>query len=404
MSSQVNDEDNATIRPPFAGLQVKKPWNLQKLIFLLGNLVFIIIGSTQLSYLYTIFLIPLPSGFWVILPAFIFSMVTILHIIEHRPTLCIHESSPGTVITEMKIPGNSELTHELPKDKQVGTSTIHMNAGWGLLYFVQGAIAFMYLRESVLALRTLILAQGLLFFSFGVWMLLNLVVAWFFPDLDVFLDFPQSSGISSFTILVPRWPLKGRYSIKQLESFFPRSPSTDRSSPNSGSGATQWDSLFLLGFAWGLFGFALFSFFYYHQFLEVLGFLLGILFTRRFLSGRNLENVNPSRFSIAEGSLWVFLFNELGWKLAYLLGIVIQAPAYSSLWTIVAGLVYTLAIGGFLVRVRSWLNAKSGSHTSQVKVIGVILFLLGVLFVWNLCATLRILPFYLALVGIPPPI
>ncbi|MHA1730300.1 MAG: hypothetical protein ACTSU5_00060 [Promethearchaeota archaeon] len=389
-------------------LRVTRTWSVWKVASVVANLAFAAWGLSEFDYLYTILLVPVPSGLWVLLPAICFSLVLALHAFEHRPELQISAAGGGVagrVVRYRERPGKAWREVPVAGDGPAGSTSPHVNAGWGAFYSVQVLVGLLYTSEGVSCLRAGLLPQGALFFAYGLFSLASFLVSWFLPDLEVHLPGAGvgAGGGSGGTIVVPALALgelRGNYSRRQLVAAFP-SQGIPRPEPVRPSTGRDWAGTAMVAFPLFTFSLAFFGRVYTHQFVDVGSLLLAAVLLRRFISSGGTARSRARGVGPSEWLLWAFLLNELGWKCAYLTTLGLLAPSYASPWTVLAWTTYALLIAALVVRVE--LPLRSRHEGTRRGLVVVAATLVGAL-AWNVLATLQVLPFHLAVAGFPMPV
>jgi len=372
--------------------------NVPKIIFILMHFVFIIFGAFQLEFNYQLE-VPFYSGGWIILFALINFLLYAGHFLENTPVLSlkIEDKPEKALIINTGRFRKKNMTLKLNQPHFIEFGKTHFNVSWGMVLLAQLWLAFYFSINGLELTIGTAYEQGLLFFTYGVSMFIMIAILWLYPDIELIF----SDGNKDFVFLMPSKSLKtikNKSFFDDMELFLNKFKQVEshREIKRSLENKQEYIHVIALLFLVILAGFLKF---YYYQFVDVIATALILLALRRYLNYKVLtqRNIHPT-----ETALWFFLLNELAFKLWYVVGIGIINPIdFNALYFLIALIVYILVLFSFWLRINKWWSTTTQKKKKYV-IIGLAVSI-GIP-ILNILSAMQILPFYITILNLGPPI
>ncbi|MHA1680438.1 MAG: hypothetical protein ACTSUE_05480 [Promethearchaeota archaeon] len=430
---------------------------LIKLLHLLVQAAFIPLALERTKHIYQI-IIPLPTGFFIIISIILNLLIFSLHLADSAPFVKIFD--PANQATSNTTNGRN------PDGKQAGIGTrtliiqhgrlmrrkrrihissatveeigtIHEHAPWMVVYILAFGWNTFLVYSAIPLLRVNALDQGGLFLSYGMTTLIFYIIMFMIPELKVTawdLDFKKNVYLVIPSVLIAfPYPKKNRVYLGStfLQKFrdllnVPREKIIDLRGLASELGFTRASkqrvgagnkpSKFAKNLAklkYLLFWVIIWTFsnkltfnFYNYQFIDPVVIAL-VLFELRNLLYNNEEKIlklldnHASRKPIWYYIFWGFVFYEIGFKAWYTLAFVLFSSNYPVWIPVVAWCLYILNIVMIGREMKKRIRWAPWATWKKILLIAVAMVFLFFQFS-ALLSTLRIIDMYFSVINIGP--
>lgn len=378
--------------------KINKQFSVPKLAFIIIQFTFMVLGALQFEFIYQLE-IPFYTGGWILIFALINFLLYTGHFLENMPSvsLTIEEKPEKRLIVKSGRFRKKQITLKLSDPHYIEYGKPHLNVSWSIVLCAQLWLAYYLAINGLELILGTAYEQGFLLLAYGLSMFILILISWFNPDVELIF----SDGKDNLIFLLPMMSiksLKNKSFLMDLERFLNGFKQIGDQSGSEVLKKNNKNFVLVGALVFTIVLAALFKF-YYYQFVDVFATALLLLSIRRYVYYGDFtqKNIHPT-----ETAIWLFLLNEMAFKIWYIIGVGISSTTYFNLlFIIIAAMAYILCLFAFWLRINKWWSTT----TPNKKICALIGLIASIAIpLLNLLSVMQVIPFYFTVLNINPPV